>query len=156
MPSWSLLELNRPEKARLSASSFPEPADGYLCDDCGRDVTNKFRPHAGHSRPPYGPERFTCICGRTYLTGAVEWDNLRPFEKRRDATEILAMFVIFFVVLGIFGIPTGLAVYFLLGSLKLAMITGGLVMAIPASILPELETLDILRSILRTRFQISA
>src|SRR5436853_3747309 len=112
MHSWNLLELNKPEKIQLLASEFPNRADIYICDNCGRDVTKHFRARVSHSYPPYGPDRFVCVCGDTYLSGAIEWDNIGPRERRRRLVNLFGIFFVLFFVLGIFGLPIGLIFYF--------------------------------------------
>ena len=67
----------------VPASEFPTPADAYVCDKCGRDITKHLHPGRAHVRPPLGPARYTCRCGERYLSGAIEWDHLAPWDQRR-------------------------------------------------------------------------
>ena len=63
---------------------FPEGADDeYVCDKCGRDLTEHLHRGRGHAGIRLGPERYRCICGEAYLSGAVEWDHLGAGERRR-------------------------------------------------------------------------
>ena len=67
----------------VPASMFPERADEYVCDKCGRYITEHLHHGPGHAGIPLGPERYRCICGETYLSGAIEWDHLGTWERRR-------------------------------------------------------------------------
>ena len=84
-----LLQLNpqAPPK-QLPASQFPEPADVYICDKCGRDITAYFHRGGGHVRPPLGPARYVCRCGGRYLSGANEWDNLSDWARRQWLSDV--------------------------------------------------------------------
>jgi hypothetical protein len=78
-----VLELNTERSGRLPASSFPEAAEVYFCDKCGRDLTKHLHRGHRHSGCPLGPPRHKCDCGESYLTGAVEWDHLGNGGRRR-------------------------------------------------------------------------
>src|SRR5882672_5168728 len=82
MPSLNVLDLNKPDPVRLPASKFPERADVYVCDRCGTDLTKYLHWSPADAHAPYGPEMHICQCGRSYVTGAKEWDSLVPMEKR--------------------------------------------------------------------------
>jgi hypothetical protein len=73
---------------QLRASKFPEPADVYVCDKCGRDITAYLHAGRAHVQQPLGPSRYACRCGETYLSGATEWDNLSDWEKRHRLADI--------------------------------------------------------------------
>jgi hypothetical protein len=70
-------------RIQLPGSAFPSPASIYLCDNCERDITRHLYPPKSHSWEPLGPEKYTCLCGRQYLTGAMEWEHLSEWERRR-------------------------------------------------------------------------
>lgn len=72
----------------LPASRFPESADMYFCDTCGRDVTRYLHRRQAHIRQPIGPMRYACACGQTYLTGATEWDYLSDWDKRQWRADV--------------------------------------------------------------------
>ncbi len=93
----AMVTLNLSEgRTRLPASTFPKPADVYLCDSCGRDVTRHFNPRQSHTwYPPIGRERFSCACGHPYLTGAVEWDHLDDRERQRRRQQVYGMGLFF-------------------------------------------------------------
>jgi hypothetical protein len=75
---------SRPPTKQLPASEFPDhPADVYVCDKCGRDITAHLHRGRAHVRPPLGTTRFTCLCGQRYLSGATEWDYLSDWSKRQ-------------------------------------------------------------------------
>jgi hypothetical protein len=79
------LNLNpqQPPSKQLRASEFPELADVYVCDDCGRDITAHLHSGRAHVRQPLGPARYVCRCGQKYQSGAAEWDNLSNWAKRQ-------------------------------------------------------------------------
>src|SRR5580765_349053 len=81
----------------LPASAFPDRADAYICDKCGRDITEHFRPCTSHSWEPMGPEKYECLCGQEYLTGAWEWDHL-GYRERRQRVKSTLMFGVLFSV----------------------------------------------------------
>jgi len=79
------LNLNsRPQAKQLPASEFPDhPADVYVCDECGRDITAHLHRGRAHVRPPLGTTRYVCPCGQRYLSGVTEWDYLSDWSKRQ-------------------------------------------------------------------------
>lgn len=94
--SMERLNLN---KTQLPASRFPEPADVYVCDNCGTDITEHLHRGRAHVWRPLGPSRYVCRCGRRYLSGAVEWDHLSGWEKRQRLRQIVGLLVLLFVPL---------------------------------------------------------
>ena len=150
MPSWNWLNLNR---TQFPASAFPRRADTYVCDKCGADLTKYLRPHSGHGWAPYGTERYVCTCGTCYLTGAMEWDNLGPRQRRSRLVSLLGTSLVFFVVFWIYALPAGLIAYFMLRTVKAGLVVGLVVAIVPALVIPILEVSGILRSIIRTRFR---
>lgn len=76
------------------ASEFPEPADLYVCDKCGKDVTAHLHCVREHVRRPIGPVRYVCRCGQDYLSGATEWDNLSEWDKRQWLRDIPLIFIL--------------------------------------------------------------
>ena len=151
MPSWSLLELNKPDKIQRPASSFPQWADIYLCDNCGADVTKRFRRRVGHSWPPYGREIFVCRCGATYPTGAKEWDNLGPRERHTRIRDTFSLTIMLLVVFSVVGLVAGLVAYAIFHNVRAAWWLGVSVAASPSLVLLMLDVWDILTSIMRTR-----
>ena len=73
----------------LPASQFPEPAESYICDSCGRDVTRHMHVGQAHVQQPLGPIWYTCRCGKKYISGAVEWDQLGDGERRNRICELV-------------------------------------------------------------------
>jgi len=51
------LNLFAPNPTKVPASAFPSPADVYVCDKCGRDITKYFRRGQAHAWKPMRPER---------------------------------------------------------------------------------------------------
>lgn len=86
-------------KIQLPASRFPEPADVYVCDKCGTDVTEHLHRGLPQVWTPLGPSRYTCRCGQKYLSGAVEWDNLSKWEKRLRLRQIVGVLILIAVPL---------------------------------------------------------
>ena len=73
---------------QLHASEFPEPADVYVCDKCGRDITSHLHRGRAHVRQPLGPSQYVCACGQSYASGAAEWDDLSDWERRRWSADV--------------------------------------------------------------------
>jgi hypothetical protein len=73
---------------QLRASEFPEPADASVCDKWGRDITVYLHRGHAHVRMPLGPSRYVCRCGRKYLSGTAEWDDLSDWDKRQRLPDI--------------------------------------------------------------------
>lgn len=88
---------------QLRASEFPEPADIYVCDKCGRDITAYLHAGRAHVQQPLGPSRYVCRCGETYLSGATEGDNLSDWEKRHRLADI-GLVIILLAGLAVFSI----------------------------------------------------
>jgi hypothetical protein len=76
---------------QLPASRFPERADAYYCDECLMDITEHLHPGRAHVRRDIGKTRYKCVCGRVYMTGAVEWDQLEARERRSRLVEMLGI-----------------------------------------------------------------
>jgi hypothetical protein len=122
------------------ASEFPETADLYVCDECGRDITVHLHRGRAHVRQPLGPVRYVCRCGQSYLSGATEWDYLSDWEKQQWLRDIPLIFILFAmvavygtvayfavvhrsfvtIVLSLVGIPFGLAFLWLLFMVSVA------------------------------------
>jgi len=115
---------------QLPASAFPEPADIYICDKCQRDITKHLHPHRSHSWQPLGPTRYTCVCGLRFLTGAMEWEDLGDWERRRRINQTLALGMGFSIIFSVFAA----IVYFVLRLLhlpRLALATALVMIAFP-------------------------
>ena len=111
------LNLSAPSPTTLPASVFPAPADVYVCDKCGRDVTKYL--HRGHAHvwQPMGPNRYHCQCGEKYLTGAAEWDYLGEWERKRRIRQTLGIGIFFSVLFSIVGLVVYLALHHSKGTL---------------------------------------
>jgi hypothetical protein len=135
----------------LPACAFPERADAYICDKCGRDITEHFRPRTSHSWEPMGPEKYECLCGQEYLTGAKEWDHLDYRERRQRAKSTLMLGVLFSVIALI---PSLLAYFFLrfaFGFRAGALATSLIVIALPFVLLQIVFWPGVIASMWRTR-----
>jgi hypothetical protein len=87
---WRMLHnLEMLDATILPASRFPERADEYECDKCGRFITKHLFAGRAHVERPIGRERYRCRCGETYLSGAAEWDHLGDWERSRRAKMLL-------------------------------------------------------------------
>ena len=144
------LDTNHP--GRLPASSFPEIADVYFCDKCGRDITKHLHRGRAHVDKPFGPPIYECDCGEKYRSGTVKWDQLGIGAKRRQ----LALFRLE----AIFSVPiilTCIAIYLRFYSHSKLLLIIAAIAIIPSimfsifSVLGLLEAIAIVRSIWRTR-----
>ena len=88
------LDPKQPPPTQRPASQFPEPADVYVCDKCGRDLTAYLHLGRAHVRQPLGPARYVCRCGQDYRSGATEWDDLSNWKKRQWLTDIPLVFIL--------------------------------------------------------------
>lgn len=48
-----------------------------------------------------GPERYTCDCGREFLTGAIEWDHLGDRQRQRRIRDSVRLPFFFSVILSV-------------------------------------------------------
>ena len=141
----------------LPASRFPEAADVYSCDSCGRDITEHLHRGRAHVCQPIGPVRYSCLCGKTYLTGATEWDYLSEWDKRQWRSDV-GITIILFVLL-LMTLSLGYASWHRHSVILLAIFV---VVSIPALVFLRLFGImllgfvDIARSIWRTRFRSSS
>lgn len=135
----------------LPASAFPDRADAYICDKCGRDITEHFRPRASHSWEPMGPEKYECLCGQEYLTGAKEWDHL-GYRERRQRVKSTLMFGVLFSVMA--SIPSLLAYFFVRFAFSFregALATSLIIIALPFLLIQIQFWPGVIASMWRTR-----
>lgn len=105
-------------------------------------------------RQPIGPMRYTCACGKKYLTGATEWDYLSEWDKRQWRSDVGTAMIL--LVLLLVPIALGFAARHRHGAILLAILV---VVSIPSLVLLRLLGLtllgfvDISRSVWRTRFR---
>ena len=137
----------------VPASRFPEPADVYVCDKCGRDITEHLHRGRPHVWRPLGPSRYVCVCGAKYVTGAVEWDNLGQWERTRRLRQGVGLLVI----LGLILISIGALLYvafnrggFLLTALAILSASPAIV-CLALFLATALDLMEIVASVLRTR-----
>ena len=136
----------------LPASAFPEPADRYVCDDCGRDVTKHLHRSRAHEWSPMGPSYYQCHCGRKYRTGATEWDYLGRFERRRRAGKTLFLSEMLLIPASF----VGLIVYFLLYGSEDRLIIALATASLPSLLINLYFWMRVSGSVWRTRFSRSA
>lgn len=136
-----------------SSIALPEATDVSLCDNCGRDVTEHLHRRRAHVRQPIGPLRYSCPCGKTYLTGATEWDYLSEWDKRQWRSDVGITIILFALLL--IPLSLGYAAWHRHSVILLAIFV---VVLIPALVFLRLFGImllgfvDIIRSIWRTRF----
>lgn len=136
----------------LPASRFPDPADHYFCDDCGRDLTRNLYPDRAPLWQPLRPMWYACQCGRKYMSGAAEWDDLSSWQRKQRLAQLSIGFLLFALVV----IPATLA-YFALrygGAALLAVVGIALIPSILAAKpfgFIVLDVCEIVASIWRTR-----
>ena len=137
--------------SRLPASRCPNPAEVYFCDNCGRELTKNLH-HDRSLRQPLRPKWYVCQCGRQYLSGAAEWDNLTTWERKQRIRQ-LGIGSVLFALLMIPGTLAYSASYgsaALLAALAIALIPSILFARLLGFIL--LDVFEIIASICRTRF----
>lgn len=139
----------RESSKELPASAFPYPATTYVCDKCGRDITNHLHRVVARSRRPIGPSRYTCLCGERWLTGAMEWDYLGALERNLRLSDTLALSV---VVAALASIPAFIT-YALFRHWAGAAILAGLMIALPAILMTVPFWISVAASLWRTRFR---
>ena len=143
------LDLNSRAAIRLPASAFPEFADAYVCDKCGRDITSNLRRSPHPHGLVVGRETFLCSCGEEYRTNAMEWDSLGRVGKRQQVVITTVMGLCLSLVSSILAIP----VYFILRLFvpTLAVVIGVAIGAAPLVFLQITFWLPVLASVWRTR-----
>lgn len=135
----------------LPASAFPAPADAYVCDNCGRDVTKRLRRRHSHSWEPLGPVRFVCRCGQTYLTGATEWDCLGAPERRKRIRDTFAFGVLFSLLSSVVGGLLYVLLRFLAHDSHAGIVVGVVIAAFPFVLMQIAFWQGVLASVWRTR-----
>lgn len=135
----------------LPASAFPERANVYTCDKCGRDVTKHFHLVRGHVWSPMGPIRFTCRCGERYLTGATEWDYLGAGERRRRIGQTLFFSLLFSAMSSIFATLVYLLLRFVFDLRQTGFILALLIATFPFVLMQLTFWPGVVSSIWRTR-----
>ena len=138
--------------SRLPASRFPNRAEVYFCDNCGRDVTKNLHHDRAPLWQPLRPIWHVCQCGRKYLSGAAEWDDLTTWERKQRVRQLGIGFVLFALLM----IPGTLAYFALtLGSATLLAVLA--IALIPSIVVARLlwfcllDVFEIIASIWRTR-----
>lgn len=136
----------------LPASEFPSRADAYVCDNCRRDITRHLHRGRAHVWRQMGSERYRCNCGALHITGAVEWDHLRDWERKRRVSQTFGLGIIFSFMSSIAGLLAYLALHFLFGLRQAALITGLALTALPFVLVQLTFWYSVPASVRRTRF----
>jgi len=142
------LNLGGSSRKRLPASTFPEWAEEYFCDNCGREVTKQVRRRQSHSWQPMGAERFRCVCGHAWLTGAAEWDHLSEREKRNRINGFIVLNLGSLILASVIG----LVGYFLSSEANVAL-NAGLIALCLLLVLQLRSWFEVFASIWRTRLR---
>jgi hypothetical protein len=145
------LDLGARLKKRLPVSALPEWAEEYFCDDCGRDVTKQVRRQQSHSWKSMGVERFRCVCGHAWLTGAAEWDHLSDGEKRNRVNRCIGLNIAAVLLASIVAL-----ISYLLSSKTNIALDAGFVAVCPFLLFQMRPWFDVLASIWRTRVRRSS
>ena len=98
-----------------------------------------------------GAERYVCVCGHEYLTGATEWDHLGEFERSKRIRETFFLSILLSLLAMLFGLLPGLGVYLLSHNMRAAELTVLVIAAIPLVFMLGEFYLDVACSIYRTR-----
>jgi hypothetical protein len=131
-------------------SAFPDRADVYLCDNCGRNITKHLHPGRAHCWQAMGPQRYVCRCSARYLSGCVEWDHLGDWERRRRVRDTFGLSMLFSVGSLILSTPVYFAMRYV-GFGKAALITAAAITALPAALMVVPFSVEVWTSIWRTR-----
>ena len=135
----------------LPASSFPDRADVYVCDKCGRDITKHFRPSRSHACGPMGCETYRCLCGQRYRTGATEWGHLGDWERSRRIRETAGLGGPQSAMFSVPGFLAYLVLHFVFGLREGALATGLVITALPFSLMQITFWPGVVASMWRTR-----
>jgi hypothetical protein len=136
--------------SQLPASAFPERADRYVCDKCGRDISKHFRGGRAHAQKPMGAERYLCRCGQKYLTGAIEWNHLGEWERARRVRDTFGLGILFSAMFSILGLLAFLVLRFIFDLRKGALIISLVITAFPFVLMQMTFWPDVVRSMWRT------
>jgi hypothetical protein len=145
---------NHTSISQLPASRFPDPADLYFCDNCGRDLTKSLYRDRAPLWQPLRPMWCVCQCGRKYLSGGSEWDELTTWEREQRIAQlsigvVLFAFLIVPVLLAYFALRYGGAA--LIAIVGIALIPS--VLAAKPFGFAVLDAYEIIASIWRTRME---
>jgi len=97
-----------------------------------------------------GPETYTCICGRQYRTGAVEWDHLSERERNSRIRQTHGLGLVFSGLIGVAALILYLLALFLF-HWKHAGVAALILTAIPFLLFAGIFWAEVLGSKLRTR-----
>jgi hypothetical protein len=146
-PARKLQNTSPPSPATASQS----PADVYVCQKCGSDITKYLNRGQAHTWEPIGSEHYLCPCGEKYPTGAIEWDHLGQSEKKRRLERILGRGIVFSSLFSVFGVVA----YFVLDRSNEALIGLLAIAVIPFLLTNVTFWLEVAASIWRVRFRSS-
>jgi hypothetical protein len=94
-----------------------------------------------------GPNRYQCKCGQKYLTGAMEWDQLGEWERKRRIGQTVGLGILCSAAFSI----VGLVVHLALHRSKAALICASAITALPFLLMNVPFWLDVAASVWRTR-----
>lgn len=145
------LDLNKRHAVKLPASEFPDRADVYVCDECGRDITKHFQPGRAHVWSPMGVERYSCLCGQKYLTGATEWDHFRDSERKKRIVQTLGVGISLSILLSVVALLFYLPLHLILGLPSVVLTTALVIAALPFLWMQIMFWPGVIKSVWRTR-----
>jgi hypothetical protein len=146
------LNLRAHPPVKIPASDFPNRADIYVCDQCGRDITKYLRRGHAHAWEPMGPVRYKCVCGKKYLTGGKEWDHFSQFERSKRIRETTGIGILLSAISSILGFIVYLVLHLVFGFGRPAIIVATVITWFPFIFVQVGFWPKVFASILRTRF----
>ena len=137
-------------RLRRPASQFPERADVYFCDYCGRDITRHLHRPRTHCWRPVGPQRYRCRCGQAWLSGMLEWDHFDARERKRRVHDLCWFAAVHSLLASLVAALVWWALV-VTGSHRLALRVAMAIAATPALLILVPFAVEIAASIWRTR-----
>ena len=98
-----------------------------------------------------GRERFICLCGQRYLTGATEWDHFSDWERGQRVRDTLGAGILFSAMASIPGLVAYLVLHFLFGLRDGALAAGLVITLLPFSLMQVGFWPGVVASMWRTR-----
>ena len=100
-----------------------------------------------------GPQRYVCRCRKKWLSGAVEWDHLGDWERKRRIRDTVLLSVLFSTATSVIAVLIYLALRFIGIGRGASFLAVG-VAVLPAVLITVPFVAQVAASILRTRTRI--
>lgn len=97
-----------------------------------------------------GPQRYVCRCGKNWLSGAVEWDHLGTWERRRRIRDTILLSVLFSAASSVIAVVIYWAMH-LIGIGRGAFFAAAVIAVLPAILITVPSVAQVAASIVRTR-----